>query len=745
MAVHNTDFAVDMTPEGINLWQRGPEGAWLGLGYAPANDSDFRAKVEDLRQTASQPSTQAEVRIPASDVFVAQIRADEVVGPVTKDTVHAALAGKLPFGTDASDLCLDICHRGSRRISVAMTPYSVLRAANDAASALGFIPSYFTCTLDPMQFPRPPKFQLTDVPTSIPAIRASTNRTLKLALAAGASLCVLGGLLLWSTINSVPDGPEIMATNPSGGQVAIQQPTVPDGKQSKVAKIKPPTEDVAALVPLTNPLAIKIDTAEANTPLLQAAVLATPAPQALARSAIETPQIENDEPARQENSQAPRLLEQSKSRESLFNRNANSTFSQVDDTPRFGAGGLTLQGQTLLDNSVGAAQQSGTGTGAKTIRVLPAEADDGAWNSRFDPSQFVRVAQAGTATDVQTEVDASDTIIPLDKDAELQETTASGTRIFTGPPTVVPPTRTDQSAQITVDTENEATGTAAATDTDETATEAVDISEFTEEIERVLEGSPTGDAVVEAATAAIEAAVPALEPVVEPATPVATVTGPINTPDASTPRPRPRPASLQSTVQQAQTAAQTALTGTQSGQPIRRATASTVRPKPRPIGMDKTAEALAVEQAVTAAIAAGTGTSQAVFISRIPKARPAHMRDIVDRTKASLTLSTLGPNARVRTAPKGVEKGSNELSNSNTSKSVAALATERARLSKSSMNLIGVYGTASSRRALLRLGSGRYVKVKAGDKVSGWKISAIGESSVRIAKGKRNQVLRMPE
>lgn len=79
-----------------------------------------------------------------------------------------------------------------------------------------------------------------------------------------------------------------------------------------------------------------------------------------------------------------------------------------------------------------------------------------------------------------------------------------------------------------------------------------------------------------------------------------------------------------------------------------------------------------------------------------------------------------------------------------TANAVASNATERSNFSKSRMSLVGVFGTPNDRRALVRLSSGRYVKVQTGDRVSGWQVSAIGESTLRINRGSRNQVLRMP-
>ena len=60
------------------------------------------------------------------------------------------------------------------------------------------------------------------------------------------------------------------------------------------------------------------------------------------------------------------------------------------------------------------------------------------------------------------------------------------------------------------------------------------------------------------------------------------------------------------------------------------------------------------------------------------------------------------------------------------------------------VNLIGVYGTPSNRRALVRLPSGRYKKVKVGDSVDGGRVVAIGDSELRYQKGGRNHTLSIP-
>lgn len=60
------------------------------------------------------------------------------------------------------------------------------------------------------------------------------------------------------------------------------------------------------------------------------------------------------------------------------------------------------------------------------------------------------------------------------------------------------------------------------------------------------------------------------------------------------------------------------------------------------------------------------------------------------------------------------------------------------------VTLIGVYGSPSQRRALVRLPSGRYVKVQVGDRIDGGQVAAISQNEVRYVKRGRSVTLRMP-
>jgi hypothetical protein len=79
------------------------------------------------------------------------------------------------------------------------------------------------------------------------------------------------------------------------------------------------------------------------------------------------------------------------------------------------------------------------------------------------------------------------------------------------------------------------------------------------------------------------------------------------------------------------------------------------------------------------------------------------------------------------------------------SASVAKQATFANAINLSKINLIGIYGTSANRHALVRLASGRYVKVGVGDRVDGGKVAAITTSELRYQKGGRLVTLAMPK
>lgn len=139
-----------------------------------------------------------------------------------------------------------------------------------------------------------------------------------------------------------------------------------------------------------------------------------------------------------------------------------------------------------------------------------------------------------------------------------------------------------------------------------------------------------------------------------------------------------------------------------------------------------------------------TPTTLAVLQSSNPKSRPDAFAGLVAAVRAQQEAATTsaGAAATVATAPTlAVPVGPTIPS----SASVARQATVTNVLNLRKINLIGVYGSPSSRRALVRLASGRYVKLKVGDRVDGGKVAAIGPDQLIYVKRGRNITLKMPK
>ncbi|CAM4254726.1 hypothetical protein PARU111607_11230 [Palleronia rufa] len=191
-------------------------------------------------------------------------------------------------------------------------------------------------------------------------------------------------------------------------------------------------------------------------------------------------------------------------------------------------------------------------------------------------------------------------------------------------------------------------------------------------------------------------------------------------------------------------------------------------PLPRP-GQGGDAIDTAVEKAIGA-------DSDAVATGVAPRARPAPAAPAIDaetdaadvaavvatlaaivpppvETSPYAVARSLRPDARPRTfsrtvsraAPVEVAAASATITpRTPTTGAVASRATQGKILKLNAMNLIGVYGAQSNRRALVRLPNGRFEKVKVGDRINGGRVRAIGQSDLQYIKGGRTYMLAMP-
>ncbi|MDX1781471.1 MAG: hypothetical protein R3256_09130 [Thalassovita sp.] len=128
-------------------------------------------------------------------------------------------------------------------------------------------------------------------------------------------------------------------------------------------------------------------------------------------------------------------------------------------------------------------------------------------------------------------------------------------------------------------------------------------------------------------------------------------------------------------------------------------------------------------------------TELAVLASLKPKDRPSNFSAIVNEAQTSETQLATG----------SIFKPQQVQPTMPSKASVARQATVKNQINLRKINLIGVYGQTSDRRALVRLSNGRYKKVKVGDRIDGGKIAAIGETELRYVKSGRSITLTMPK
>jgi hypothetical protein len=222
-------------------------------------------------------------------------------------------------------------------------------------------------------------------------------------------------------------------------------------------------------------------------------------------------------------------------------------------------------------------------------------------------------------------------------------------------------------------------------------------------------------------------------------------------------RPLPRPADLAPPATQADDDA--------SAAPASDSRFASLRPLARP-------EALTVASAVAASQSASlvdpgadvllassnvttTTSPMAVAVSRRPETRPADLSRAVEAAVAAATrapepqpepeqTAAAEPSAKASAEADAEPELASVAPSVPTKASVAKQATYVNAINLSKINLIGVYGTTSSRYALVRQSNGRYKKVQVGDTLDGGKVAAITDDELRYQKGGRMVVLEMP-
>ena len=150
-----------------------------------------------------------------------------------------------------------------------------------------------------------------------------------------------------------------------------------------------------------------------------------------------------------------------------------------------------------------------------------------------------------------------------------------------------------------------------------------------------------------------------------------------------------------------------------------------------------------------------TATPRAVAVVRRPDVRPDNFARVVDRQTTRLARATesareQSAGASLGTPEEAAESQAEEVEVAaaapagNVPRSVAEAATMENVMALREINLIGVYGTPNNRRALVRLGNGRYVRVTVGDTLDGGQVRAISDTALNYVRRGRTITLEIP-
>ena len=165
---------------------------------------------------------------------------------------------------------------------------------------------------------------------------------------------------------------------------------------------------------------------------------------------------------------------------------------------------------------------------------------------------------------------------------------------------------------------------------------------------------------------------------------------------------------------------------------------------PAPVPEAPTPDITDVVAAIAAAVPESpfvTPTARAVAASSRPDTRPRNFASVVSRARDQAAQQA----ARAASAQPAVRASSQPARPSgNTPGSVAKAATLDNAIRLRDVNLIGVYGRPNNRRALVRLGNGRYLKVEIGSRLDGGRVTAIGDSALNYVKRGKTIALQLP-
>jgi type IV pilus biogenesis protein PilP len=804
MSTPNTKYAVELSNDGVSLWNRDEDQSWNLLGKVALSAQNFSDDIQKLK--SGQPHNGegkliAEIRIPNTEVYASDIDMEGATGTAATPVVHKFLARNTPYA--AKDLIFDLENKDGDNIAyVAAITKQTIAEAKEFILGYGFEAAYYTTKLDKSDFPRPPRFYDGDKtsvsalpptapkatpgkpatpadisvppPPSKPAVKTASPNTSPPPANVGTPLAAFdkADLSAFETVRSK----SIITPAKTGGKTApviAKSPSPPVQRRISI-EVPEPVEKPQKINGETKPVTTK--------------------PVTPVSGPIKTPQGDAVEKTTGGMFKSRNILIVAVlillgllywfftalfdgKEEIALLQNIPATEPAIVAQPQ------VLDYQTTLDagpslqlrTKVEDVQTQGLNTPeplAKPEPVIAAEDATNALAGLIKPSENTGTLEAALAqqkqiietlqqapkaveTALENSAAAQDPVVaalttkPIPKPITILPTVpaqptesageatpeavaepllptkegtpgAEGITLFSGQPDILPPRR--EQLKISPDPLKDILPRMRTKQFEQDRKAEVASEEIKTELVQT-------DAVLPDPVAA-----PVTSETTAPAASQTPVSGDLLAqadPALKSKRPKPRPTTIARMAQEERKSALLLA----SADP----TLANSKPRRRPAGLAKPPRVVELDKVAVNEINAAI--LQAVKDVARPRVRPKSLRNTVAKAKAQPKAAKVQTASLTPAIARGTSKPSTKASPANIQKE----ATENAGFSKRRMSLIGVYGTSSSRRALVRMPSGRYVKVKRGQNISGWKVSAIGEKTVRITKGSRNQVLRLPK
>jgi type IV pilus biogenesis protein PilP len=710
MTTASANYAVDLSNDGVELWHRDKDHPWQLLGKVKLSAHGFSQTIEKLKAVHGPNGDKkfiAQVRIPPSEIFASRIDLSSTADPDIAPKVYDFLAQNTPYA--AQDLIYDLENRDDADIAyVAAITKQTLDEAKKFIADCGFDAAFYTSNLDKETFPRHPRFFDDDRSSPIPAPIADAADTL--AEKPAASKISTPAPPVKPTSATTPD--TIIKTKPADtSKTKLADMSKPKEAGTKVkAKVEGPQDEGKETDLNTfgtirgKPLAAKDKASQKTDPVTDKSSAAPPPP----RISIGPPRPKTKTPL---------------------------TTSAVPPIK-------TPQGDVAKSGIIGTFKLRYT-VYAAVIGLLALMF----WfyATLFDGKEEIRLLQQIPATEPFIIAEPQLLKHQISSDSIATPEFGITGRAFPDPRFETPETLNEPAQVSGVENiDRNAPGQKAKNTLAPTPDTITAAQEKPAEISQTASTDPAAALEIPENTRqdTTETAVALLEPDPDIETSSADTIAPVKTeiapqeeepdllaladPALKTTPPKPRPPSI------------AAIAGDLKNSLMALADPSLATPKPkrRPatlsVPKDAKIDPLEIEIAVQQAV---NETARARLRPKSLSKTVAKANANAEATQTSALITSLSPDAA-----RGTSKAS-----SPSPVNIQKEATEKTRFNKKRMSLIGVFGKPSARQALLRMPSGRFVKVKPGQKISGWKVAAIGESSVRITKGSRNQVLRMPK